>query len=173
VNDLRVSRFEVPTTIAPSVNFKVMVHKIHRGEKLVRQPYVLGGFPAPTPAKPGGTPIDFGTVRFPGKTNACWSCHAGTSYLLPLPAGLAPTKTSQSLVCNDATQNPAGYCASRSVGTETFMAPIGAACTACHDSDATATHARVMTAQDGSESCATCHGSGKPWDVQIVHALQP
>lgn len=173
VNDQRVSRFEVPTTIASSVNFKVMVHKIHRGEDLVRQPYVLGGYPAPTAATPGGTPIDFGKVRFPGKTNACWSCHAGTSYMLPLPKGLLPTKMTQTLACNDAPQNAVAYCASRSVASETFMAPASSACTACHDSDATAVHAQLMTAPDGSEACETCHGSGKQWDVQVVHALQP
>src|SRR5208283_3684301 len=58
VDDPGVARFEVPSTQAPSVNFKVLVHKIHRGSDLA-QGYVLGGTPAPTPANPGGTPIDF------------------------------------------------------------------------------------------------------------------
>jgi OmcA/MtrC family decaheme c-type cytochrome len=173
VNDLQVARFEVPATVANSVNFKVMVHKIHRGDDLAQQPYVLGGAPGPTPALPGGTPIDFGKVRFPGKANACWSCHAGTSYLLPLPIGLLPTKMSQTLACNDATPNSALYCASRSVTAEALLAPIGAACTACHDEPSTLAHAQSNTAPDGAEACETCHGPGKQEDVQAVHALQP
>jgi len=162
----------VPATVAPTVNFKAMVHKIHRGDQLA-QGYVLGAFPGPSPALPGGTPVDFGKVRFPGKTNACWACHAGTSYMLPLPAGLLPTKMSQTLTCNDASPNPALYCASRSVTAESFLSPIGAACTACHDKPSTTAHAQSMTAPNGTEACETCHGIGKQWDVQVVHVLQP
>lgn len=172
VNDQRVARFEVPLTTAPSVNFKVMVHKIHRGEDLA-QGYVLGGFPGPTAANPAGTPVDFGTVAFPGNQKACWACHAGTSYMLPLPAGQLPTKTAQILSCADPTLDPTKYCTTRTVQSETFMAPVGAACTACHDKPATIAHAKVMTAPDGSESCETCHGLGKQWDVQAVHVLPP
>src|SRR6185295_8659423 len=89
-NDTRVARFEVPFTTAQSVDFKVMIHKIHIGEKLAQQPYVLGGFPAPTPANPGGTPLSFGEVRFPGDIKSCPTCHAGATYLLPLGAAVLP-----------------------------------------------------------------------------------
>jgi OmcA/MtrC family decaheme c-type cytochrome len=172
VNDQRVARLEVPTTTAESVNFKVMVHKIHRGDGLA-QGYVLGGFPAPTQAAPGGTPIDFGKVAFPGNLRACWACHSGTTYRLPLSAGQLPTKTTQVLVCNDTSPDPAKYCVNRSVQSESFMQPIGAACTGCHDKPSSVAHAKVMTASDGTESCETCHGSGAQWDVQVVHTLEP
>ena len=172
VNDQRVARFEVPTTTANSVNFKVMVHKIHRGNQLV-QGYVLGGYPAPTTSNPAGTPIDFGTVAFPGNLKACWACHASTSYQLPLPDGLIPTKTSQVLACNDDPLVSSMYCTNRSVQSESFLAPIGAACTGCHDAPSTVAHAQLMTTQSGVESCETCHGLGKQWDVQAVHTLPP
>lgn len=172
VNDQRVARFEVPTTAAPSVNFKVLVHKIHRGNKL-DQGYVLGSYPPPTPTNPGGTPVDFGTVGFPGDLRACWSCHAGTTYRLPLSPGQLPTKTMQVLACNDRPLNPLNYCTSRTVQSESFLQPIGAACTGCHDKPATVAHVQIMTATDGTESCETCHGNGAQWDVQRVHTLDP
>jgi OmcA/MtrC family decaheme c-type cytochrome len=172
VNAGGAPRFEVPTTTAPSVSFKVLVHKIHRGNQLA-QGYVLGGDPQPTASSPGGTPIDFGKVAYPGNLRACWACHASTSYELPLPVGQIPTKTSQVLACNDATLDPSAYCASRSVQSETFLAPTAAACTACHDDASSVAHAQVNVAADGSEACATCHGPGQAWDVQSVHVLPP
>jgi OmcA/MtrC family decaheme c-type cytochrome len=172
VDDQRVARFEVPTTVAESVSFKVLVHKIHRGNDL-EQGYVVGSFPAPTTTNPGGTPVDFGKVAFPGNLRACWACHSGTTYQLPLPAGLLPTKTKQVLACNDLPLNPASYCNSRTVQSESFLQPVSAACTACHDKPANVAHAQIMTAPDGTESCETCHGSGAQWDVQVVHALDP
>ncbi len=75
VDDQDAPRFEVPSTLAPSVNFKVLVHKIHRGSDLA-QGYVLGADPAPTPANPAGTQVDFGQALFPGDQRACWACHA-------------------------------------------------------------------------------------------------
>jgi OmcA/MtrC family decaheme c-type cytochrome len=173
VNDQRVARFEVPATTANSVNFKLMVHRLHRGNQLV-QGYVLGSYPPPTTANPGGTPVDFGTVTFPGNLEACWACHKSTSYMLPLPAGLLPTVTSETLACNDTPPlDPTKYCTNRSVASQTSLQPISTACTACHDAPATVAHAEVMTAPDGTESCATCHGPGAQWDVQAVHALPP
>ncbi len=172
VGDQRVSRFELPTTIAQSVNFKVLVHKIHRGNQL-DQGYVIGGFPAPTTSNPAGTPIDFGTVAFPGNLKACWACHASTSYQLPLPDNQIATKTTQTLACDDLPLVSSTYCTNRSVQSETFLQPISAACTACHDKSSTVAHAEIMTAPDGTESCETCHGSGKQWDVQAVHTLPP
>jgi OmcA/MtrC family decaheme c-type cytochrome len=172
VNDQRVARFEVPTTVASTVNFKVMVHKIHRGDQLT-QGYVLGGYPPPSTSNPGGTPVDFGTVQFPGNLKACWACHAGTSYQLPLPSGLLPTKTEQVLQCDDNPLVSSVYCTSRSVQSESFLQPIGAACTGCHDAASTVAHAQLMTTQQGVESCETCHGLGAQWDVQAVHTLPP
>ncbi len=172
VNDQRVARFEVPTTIANTVNFKVMVHRIHRGNQLANG-YVLGGFPAPTVSNPGGTPVDFGTVAFPGNLKACWACHAGTSYQLPLPSGLLPTVMTETLQCNDNPLVSTTYCSNRTVQSQSLLQPIGAACTGCHDADSTVAHAQIMTTQQGVESCETCHGLGKQWDVQAVHTLPP
>jgi OmcA/MtrC family decaheme c-type cytochrome len=169
-NDGRVARFEVPATTAPSVDFKVFVHKIHRGDKLTQQPYVLGAYPAPTTQSPAGTPTDFGTTAFPGAINVCPTCHAGATYLLPLAAGVQPS-LSEVLTCNDPNPVATAYCNNRAVSQSIYTPPTSAVCTACHDAPYTVAHAVQMS--QGGESCATCHGTGKPWDVQLVHAAAP
>jgi hypothetical protein len=49
------------------------------------------------------------------------------------------------------------------------MQPEAAACLSCHDDDDTAVHAYSNTAFFG-ESCSTCHGQGKEFAVDKVHA---
>jgi hypothetical protein len=51
--------------------------------------------------------------------------------------------------------------------------PATAACLGCHDNVDAAAHAYLNTAVFGTssaEACATCHGTGKDWDVDKVHA---
>jgi OmcA/MtrC family decaheme c-type cytochrome len=84
----RFARFEESTEDIPTVDFKVMVHKIHMGEALTQQPYILGGFPPPSESNPGGNPVDFGEVRYPTNQGNCSMCHLDGTYALPLPASL-------------------------------------------------------------------------------------
>jgi OmcA/MtrC family decaheme c-type cytochrome len=170
VNDLGVARFQVPSTTARSLDFGILTHKVHRGDALT-QGYVLGTSPRPTPQNPQGTPRDFSLATYPGFLQACWACHASTSYLPPYQTGLLPRKTEQVLTCNDPSPLPAQYCASRSVASESFLPVMSALCTACHDAPSTVAHAAIMTAPNGVESCETCHGVGSQWDVQRVHAV--
>ncbi len=170
-NDERVARFESSTITAEPVHLKVMIHKIHMGEELT-QPYVLGGFPAPSKANPAGTPVDFGEVRFPGDQSACDTCHVGSSYTLPLSAGLLPTKKEVFTCTEDPLADADSYCDLRT-SAPTYIPPESAACTSCHDAPSTAAHAEIMTTASGIESCATCHGPGKDWDVSLVHAPAP
>lgn len=169
--DVEGPRFEVPSTPAPSINFKVLVHKIHRGSDLA-QGYVVGAYPGPSPSNPGGVQVDFGKVLFPGDQRACWACHDSTSYLPPLPPGQIPTITQETLTCTDPTTSPTTYCTTQSVAGQSTLAPISAACTACHDQPWDVSHAESMTV-DGGEACVTCHGAGAAYDVQAVHALPP
>ena len=51
----------------------------------------------------------------------------------------------------------------------TPMPPTTAACLSCHDGDSAASHALSNTSGLG-EACATCHGVGKRYSVEAVHA---
>jgi OmcA/MtrC family decaheme c-type cytochrome len=164
--DERVARYQGSTVIAQPVDFKVMIHKIHRGEHLA-QPYVLGGFPAPSAALPGGTPVSFNELRFPNDMRACTTCHVDGSFSLPLGDNVLASQF-QTLTCNDANPDPTKFCVSRSsvVG---YIPPTTAVCTSCHDAKSTVAHAEVMTAPGGAESCATCHGAGSSFDIAKYH----
>jgi OmcA/MtrC family decaheme c-type cytochrome len=135
---------------------KELIHKIHRGEDLEHQPYLVYGFGS---APKNYTANDFGDVRFPGDLRDCEKCHTPGTQLLPLPAGLLPTL--ETVV---------------SAGSELVVGsipPITSACTSCHDSEAAAAHADTNTSGSGAEACAVCHGEGSVEAVSEVHAFTP
>jgi OmcA/MtrC family decaheme c-type cytochrome len=135
-----VSRRPVSAGAPESIHFKYMIHKIHRGAEL-ENPYVVYGF--------GGSLNDFSHVEFPGDLRNCAKCHVNDSYTLPLPQGVLATDTPRNLW--------------------TPTEPIAAACIGCHDSELTATHIDTNTSFFG-EACSTCHGVGKDFAVEKVHA---
>jgi OmcA/MtrC family decaheme c-type cytochrome len=139
-----------------TIDFKVLIHKIHRGEELEQQPYLVYGFGAP-PAN--FTAHDFGRVLFPGNLADCQTCHAPSTYLLPpFPGTALPTQVAH---IDPETQ---GLIVDGHVG------PISAVCTSCHDSDAAATHVETQTGGDGAEACAVCHAEGRIAPVSASHA---
>jgi OmcA/MtrC family decaheme c-type cytochrome len=169
-NNERFARFEGSTVWMPSVELKTMVHKIHMGEGLT-QSYVLGAFPAPSPANPAGTPIDFGEVRYPGKLGNCEGCHLAGTQALPLTGSRLPTVTNLYTCTEDPAADPDAYCTGADWAIVDTLAtgPVTSACTSCHDSDAALAHAELNTTLGGAEACATCHGTGATWDVLTVH----
>ncbi|MBL8739698.1 MAG: hypothetical protein JNK04_01350, partial [Myxococcales bacterium] len=174
VNDERVSRPEGAPVMAESVDLRVMIHKIHMGEKLSQQPYLLGGFPAPSVANPAGTPIDFGEVRFPGDQRSCGTCHVAGSFDLPLPSGLLPTHQNQLSCTEDPTADADSYCQTRVVSADIVTGPTASACLACHDAPETRAHAITNTdLSTGVEACSTCHSAGDAFDANLGHALDP
>jgi OmcA/MtrC family decaheme c-type cytochrome len=142
-----------------SINFRVMIHKIHRGEHLQQQPYIIYGFNA--------SQHDFGEVRYPGDLRLCDTCHvddaAGDpSWLLPPYPGTAlPTELTR-LDPSTGESIPAD---------PPELPPITSVCTACHDGDDAFAHAATNTTAAGAEACPVCHSEGAPYAVSIVHAV--
>ena len=126
-----------------SINFRVMVHRIHRGASLTQKPVIIYGR--------GGAPFDFSNVVFPGNIAACQTCHRVATNDLPLPRPVQPTTITRG-----------GQVVSTTL-------PIRSVCTSCHDSKAVAGHAELQTTSSGIETCEVCHGVGSQFDVVAVH----
>lgn len=132
------------------VNFNLMIHRIHTGEhmKAAGRSYTVVGF--------GGSHNDFSEVRFsamsptgtPGDLRNCALCHVdGSEQIL--------TRIKNDVLDPQGPINP--------------VQPITSACTGCHVSTSTASHALVNTSSLG-ESCDTCHGPNSQFSVPRVHA---
>jgi OmcA/MtrC family decaheme c-type cytochrome len=127
---------------AESIDFKRLIHRIHTGEEMT-QNFTIYGF--------GGSVNNFNEVRFPGDRRVCTICHVdGTQQVQEtMPPGRLPTVTARDYY------SP--------------QQPTAAACLGCHDTQAAAAHAFVMTAPFG-EACAVCHGPDTDFAVDKVHA---
>jgi OmcA/MtrC family decaheme c-type cytochrome len=141
-------------TLPPqSVNFAMMIHKIHTGETMGNAglSYTIVGF--------GGSHNEFNDVRYPamGPTGAtadtakCYMCHTNNSEAV-FPIGKNPVADTQGLL------NPAPATTS--------------ACTACHFTRSALAHAVSQTDPKFGESCDVCHAAGAAFDVLQTHAGQ-
>jgi OmcA/MtrC family decaheme c-type cytochrome len=137
-----------PTPPEP-VQFRNLIHRIHTGEDL-QQSFVVYGGP---PANPN--PVDLAAVHpFPGDRANCATCHEPGTFTITRPLEQSAPMTV-------------------AVGDQVVrqVPPITAACTGCHDGPRTAAHAAAMTSPLGVETCATCHGDGRPNSVTSVHRV--
>ncbi len=139
-----------------SIDFKVMIHKIHRGEVLEQQPYLIYGFGA---APKNYSINDFGDVRFPGDLRICQTCHVDSTYLLPPYPGTAQSTQVAHIEPTNA-----------SLVIDGHTSPITSVCTSCHDADDALAHAETQTTSSGAEACAVCHEEGRAFAVSILHA---
>ena len=175
VND-RTARFEAGAALEEPLDFRIMIHKIHRGEQLT-QPYAIGGT-AGTAANPAGAPSSFNGVRYPRTTGDCAACHITSpakTWTLPMnrSAAYAPS-TMVEMTCSEPVGNdPNAYCDNPfwTATATTKLGPATSVCTSCHDAPDVAAHAAINTAGSGAEACATCHGPGGIVDVALFHAL--
>lgn len=141
-----VSRRPANAGAPESVSFQRMIHRIHTGHELT-QDYTVYGF--------GGAPINFNHVAYPGDRRNCNKCHVSGAASVPPAVGTVPVVTLRDYF--------------------TPQGPGTAACLGCHDSKDAAAHAYLNTAKfpgsnDPAEACAACHGTGKDWAVEKVHA---
>lgn len=132
-----------------AILFRNLVHRIHTGEDLT-QPFVIYGG---NPTNP--QPVDLRTVHpFPADRANCNVCHQpGTAFVTGALEGLPPIRIA----------------VDGQVVRE--IPPVTAACTGCHDSARALIHATTQTISGGAESCAVCHGQGRPFSVSTVHRL--
>ncbi|MBK6739043.1 MAG: OmcA/MtrC family decaheme c-type cytochrome [Haliea sp.] len=114
-----------------TVDFKVMIHKIHRGANLpsvqAGQPYVIYGF--------RNSPNDYSHVEFPQDIRNCVNCHVGSATGANLEQTL--TETSQ--------------------GDNWSLYATQAACGSCHDD---VDFARHRGGQTDDSKCDSCHSTG-------------
>ena len=134
-----------------SVNFALMIHKIHTGETMqsFNQTYVIVGF--------GGSHNDFSDVRYPAMTPTggvpdtakCYMCHVNNSEAV-FPIGKNNVIDPQ--------------------GKISPVAATTSACTACHMKLSALSHAVSQTDPKFGESCDVCHAAGADFDVLKEHA---
>ena len=127
---------------AQTIDFPVLIHRIHTGENQ-KSPYVVFGF--------GKQPVDFSEVRYPGDRRDCAKCHVNGSQQIPVSGERLNVV------------NPAGF-----INPE---GPITAACTGCHSSQSAASHAASNTSSAFGESCTVCHMGDAAFAVDRVHAV--
>jgi OmcA/MtrC family decaheme c-type cytochrome len=137
------------TALTDSVRFSHMVHRIHTGAEGAND-YLDGSFAG---------------LRFPGDRRDCAVCHVDGGFDLPLPGDLLPSLQVE-LSSGGAVV----------AGTETYTGATAAACTGCHDDDATAVHVQTQSLvsstdpQDIMEACNVCHGAGSEFGIDVKHA---
>jgi hypothetical protein len=103
---------------------------------------------------------------FPGDLGNCTLCHAGKSYLVEsVPAGAAPSRGNE----QPTIWHPEGKAPHDP--DEPSVLPVTAACTGCHATGATFSHAEAKTV-GGVETCEQCHSKG-PYAVEVAHGLAP
>ncbi|MCX8071181.1 MAG: OmcA/MtrC family decaheme c-type cytochrome [Candidatus Binatia bacterium] len=139
-----------------TIDFKVLIHKIHTGEELEQKPYIVYGF-GPPPVN--FTRFDFSEVLFPGDRRNCRTCHLASTYLIPPFPG--PAKGSLLTHLDPVTGNEV---------VDGREGPITSACTSCHDGAVAKAHAATQTTSAGHEACAVCHAEGRSFPVSGAHA---
>ena len=125
-----------------SVDFRVLIHRIHRGEDS-SQAWEVYGF--------GGEPHDYSHVAFPGDLATCETCHLPNTYDMRSAAASQPATITQAGEVID------------------IIPPIQSVCNACHDSTAAGAHSELQTTSSNIEACEVCHGPGREFDVANAH----
>ena len=132
-----------------TVDFKVMVHKIHMGANLPSvqegQPYVIYGF--------RNSENDYSDVKFPQDIRNCVNCHAGSA-------------TGTGLTFPDGTDYDLAL---TSQGDNWSIYATQAACGSCHDALDFSKHAGGQT---DDSNCASCHAQdGIAGSIQSSHTI--
>ncbi len=159
-------------------NFKDMIHGIHgAAARTTDYQFVRGdrqGY------------YNWSDVVFPASASDCLRCHKSETFEVPLNANTLLTTNRTTGVADGQDPTEADVSAARDTvpnDTDFVITPMAAACYACHDSQLAQAHMagnggmindnRSTVVDAGSvETCAICHGAGKPQDLEVVHAAE-
>jgi OmcA/MtrC family decaheme c-type cytochrome len=145
-----------------SIQFKVMIHKIHTGEALDLSKNNANGFVGYYIENPAN---DFSKVRYPRDRRDCLACHVAKdplAYGLPLPDGVLGTTT----------LTGATIAGGVTTFTSSIQPPMTAACVSCHDTLFAVNHAAIHVTGSGAssvEGCTACHATGLLQGADFAH----
>ncbi len=138
-----------PETAGVSVDFRALLHRIHRGREQPDPDFlVVGEGPAPYPdnfrtrSYAGFSPLP----AMPGRALECAKCHGPGN-----DEALLPDDRSHPTQQEDPVQ------------------VWRAACSGCHASSSTQAHIDSQTAPSGAEACEICHAEGEVEDAGLAH----
>ena len=134
-------------TPGATVNFRTMLHKIHRGSQLSEPFSLMGSGPAAYPDNFSAN--TYSNILFPaqpGATSHCEKCHGSGS-----SAWLAPAER------DHPTQQQRPVRIWRAV------------CGTCHDSGPALGHIELQVTPGGLEICGVCHDPGRAFEVELAH----
>jgi hypothetical protein len=147
-----VTKQATATTPGVTPNFRVMLHKIHRGSsQYFASTYEVlsNSFGRP----PGFVANQWPNVTFPAMpfgVKQCQKCHGATNRAWVMPSG------------RDYPGDPAG-----TARVWTYV------CTSCHDAPSVTAHIAVMSPLTaGPELCPLCHTQGLAFGVDVVHKVR-
>ena len=144
-----------------AIDFAVLIHNIHFGR--LRDGYEEASYLV-TPSTGAYVGFnngvsDFSDDLFPQDVRNCKTCHQDGG-----------EKCSASAPCGIGQSCSGGACVNIA-----WLAPSTRACTSCHDDGTTVGHAALNTWTDPTgaliETCATCHGAGAQFAVDVVHQI--
>ncbi|MBJ6752601.1 OmcA/MtrC family decaheme c-type cytochrome [Geomonas anaerohicana] len=173
-----------------SNNFKDLIHGIHAGATRTNPIRDVRNGPGT-----GVTLIEGSEITFPNMLGNCDACHiTQQSYTPDVIEALRPRALpSTQAVADGAIPTTATINAARATvpnATDLVVAPVTAACVACHDTPLAKAHMNANGAQLGAalagpsntnmgvarstlpsatEQCTLCHGQGRVADVIIMH----
>ena len=151
------------TAVTFPIDFKVMIHKIHRGEDLT-QPYILFSPPSGTFPNQTANPTNFQELRFPGDLRNCEECHLPETFVLSPGEGVLSPGVLGST--NRRFMRAQDHLNVLDVFT---TPPVISVCTSCHDDVNFTTGENHPAGPQPEEACVNCHGVGTSLSVERTH----
>ena len=142
--------------IQENLNLKDLLHMIHSAQAIA-----------------DNNAIDWSEVEFPSiSPSYCIACHKPGTYS-EVPEGAQPSTFGWTKLASPGV--------TIQTATDTLTSPFTAACISCHNTDLARAHAKANGGSilvprsaypaTNTESCAVCHGAGKPSDPATIHAV--